>query len=176
MDARSEDRGEPPPAATAEELGGAIARAAELWGASWTPERPSGCSGRLRLGVAAGLRRGVLTGRLSCVALDAEEAGRGGESSSGAWPARLRFEVEESSYRLHRPTLIFALLGGAGGVTLMLLPFLLSVYPAPAAQLAPIAMLLLVGGWFATAARPRGLALEDFIALVYEEVEAAREG
>ena len=77
-----------------EEAADALARAAEDWGAEWTPARGGG---RLVLPVVFGLRRGVAVGRV-----DIARLGKG---------SRLVWQLEESRLEVHRAAVaVFAIL------------------------------------------------------------------
>jgi len=86
----------------------ALARAADLWGAEYEP-RAGGGGGRLRLAVAAGLRRGWAGGEVSVEPLP--------EGS------RLRFRVDEEETFLHKPRVAVLALGALGGLAAAAWPF-----------------------------------------------------
>ncbi|MCB1058424.1 MAG: hypothetical protein KDD11_23220 [Acidobacteria bacterium] len=125
----------------------AVAEAAEAWGATW---QRSGDAGHLRLPVAAGLRRGVLSGQLR---LDEDD--------------HLVFAVDESHFTLHVPSVGMLLLAAAGGLGMVVGPFFAHRHPSLVAA-APLAFLLAVGGWFVVVANQRLLGAEDFLKLVEE--------
>ena len=122
----------------------AVERAAELWGAAW---RADGWGGRLELPVTAGLRRGVVRGRLSVV-----------EAADGS---RVLFTVEESRHTLNRAALGVLLLGGIGALAATLWPF----FPALLA-VAPLAIVLALSAWLLVASRQGTSGPDDFLELV----------
>ena len=122
----------------------AVEQAAELWGAAW---RADGWGGRLELPVAAGLRRGVVRGRLSVEA-----------TADGS---RLLLRVEESRHTLNRVALVVLLLGGIGALAATLWPF----FP-PLLAVAPLAIVLALSAWLLVASRLRTSGPDDFLDLV----------
>ncbi len=127
----------------------AAAHAADLWGASW--ERAID-GGRLELPVTAGVRRGVLTGRIKV-----EAAGAG---------SRVTFSVDESRYHLNLPAVVVLAFGALGGIGTTLWPF----YPKLLA-VAPFAVVLALAAWLLVVARLRSSGPEEFLALVSEMPE-----
>jgi hypothetical protein len=123
-----------------------VAEAAEIWGAHW---RQEGTGGRLELPVTAGVRRGVLGGRLWF------------ESASSGTRAVLR--IEESRYSLNLSAIGVLLLGAVGGFVIMLWPF----FPQLLA-LAPLAGVLALVAWLLVASRLRTTGAEEFLELVAE--------
>lgn len=133
----------------------AITEAAEAWGAEWQPEE---AGGRLRLPVAAGLRRGVLSGRLTLTTSH-----------------ELVFTVEDSRLVLHGPSVAMLALAAAGGVATVVGPFFVHRFPTILA-IAPLAILLAVGGWFVVVANQRLLGVDDFLEFVEELATDPGEG
>ena len=129
---------------TREEALDALARASEMWGATWTRE---GDGGRLDLPVIAGLKLGLMSGPVRV------DAGREG--------SRISFQVEESRYRLQRPAIAILVLGGLGGIAATLWPF----FPALLA-VAPLAVVVAIGAWILVASRLRTSTPNDFLELV----------
>ncbi len=127
----------------------AAARAADLWGAGW--ERAID-GGRLELPVTAGVRRGVVAGRVKV-----EPAGAG---------SRITFAVDESRYHLNRPAVAVLAFGALGGIGTTLWPF----YPK-LLSFAPLAVVLALAAWLLVVARLRTSGPEDFLALVAEMPE-----
>ncbi len=122
----------------------AVARVAEGWGAEWQ----AGINGgRLELPVVAGIRRGVLTTRLSV-----EPDGSGSSVS---------IAVEGSRFAVHRQAAAVLGLGAAGGLTVVLWPF----FPG-LAGVAPLGGLLAMAAWFLVASRLRSSGPEDFLELL----------
>ncbi|MDY7095433.1 MAG: hypothetical protein SX243_20845 [Acidobacteriota bacterium] len=129
----------------------AVRRSAELWGARWQRDDSGGI---LVLPVTAGLRRGQERGRLEILE-------GGGE---------LRFVPESSAYRLHRPSVVLLLLAAVAGLGSMVGPFFAHRYPG-LIGLAPIALVLGVGGWFVVQANRHSAGVAEFLELVVEELE-----
>ncbi len=127
----------------------AAAHAADLWGAGW--ERAID-GGRLELPVTAGVRHGVLTGRIKV-----EAAGAG---------SRVTFSVDQSRYRLNLPAVVVLAFGALGGIGTTLWPF----YPKLLA-VAPLAVVLALAAWFLVVARLRSSGPEEFLELVAEMPE-----
>ena len=137
-----------PPAAV---LAG-VADAAELWGALW---RPTPGGGALELPVTAGVRRGVVRGRLE---VEAAPAG-----------SRLTLAVEESRYRVHAASVVVLLFGAAGGLAVLLWPY----FP-PLLRVAPLAAILALAAWFLVVARLRSGGPEEFLGVVRDMAENPR--
>ena len=130
-----------------------IRQLADLWGADWQGE---GNSGRLKLPVSAGLRRGWVSGTLRVEPL--------GED------LRLRFEEQESDYRLLWPAVGFLLLSSVGGLFSMVWPFFAHARPELLAA-APLAFFLALGGWFLVISRLRNSGPEEFLEEVAKNLE-----
>lgn len=126
----------PPDEALAE-----VARVVEDWGGRW---QPGIGGGRLELPVTAGLRRGVLAGRL---AIARHPAG-----------SRLSLEIEESRWQVHRSGVAVLLLGAAGALSVTLWPF----FPA-LLGLAPLGGVLAFVAWFLIVSRLRSSGAEEFL-------------
>ncbi len=122
----------------------ALEEAAQMWGAAWQPD---GWGGRLELPVTAGLRRGVVRGRVSV-----EAAANG---------SRILFRVEESRHTLNVAAVVVLLMGGFGGLAATLWPF----FP-PLLSLAPLSVVLALAAWLLVASRVRTSGPEDFLELV----------
>ena len=120
--------------------------AAGLWGAEW---RGEGGSARIRLPVTAGVRRGVLDGRLWA------EPGTAG--------SQLILQVEDASYRLHWPAVLILLFGAFGAVCITLWP----IFPT-LAKLLPIAVVLMVAAWFLVSSRIRMSGPDEYLELAAE--------
>lgn len=119
----------------------AVGRAAEDWGGEW---QPSINGGRLTLPVVAGLRRGVLTGRVSI-----SKSGQG---------AQVTFTEEASEFHVQRTGVVILVLGALGGLIVTLWPF----YPALLA-LAPAAVVIAFAAWLMVASRLRVSGIEEFL-------------
>lgn len=122
----------------------AVAQASEIWGARWKPE---GGEGRLELPVLAGLRHGLLVGRVWT-----EPAASG---------SRVIFRVEERHFRLQWTALVILALGGAGGIAATLWPFFPSLL-----GIAPLAVVVAIGAWVLVASRLRTSTADEFLELV----------
>ncbi len=107
-----------------------LASAAADWDATWQADGP--LSGRLRLPVLAGIRRGQIYGR---VTLSAEAKG-----------SRLTFHPEEQTFEVLKPQLVLLILAALGGLTLMAAPLFPVLVP-----LVPLSLLLVLGAWFVVA-------------------------
>ena len=118
--------------------------AAEIWGAGW---RPDGWGGRLELPVTAGLRRGVVSGRVSV------------ETTPNG--SRVLFRVEESHHTLNVAATMVLLLGAVGALAVTLWP----LFP-PLLALAPLSLVLAFTAWLLVASRLRTSGPEDFLELV----------
>ena len=132
---------------SADEALASIAEAAEAWGAEWSRQ---GTGGRLALPVTAGLRHGILDGRVWT-----EPGGEGGRGT------RVRFRVDETRWALHWRAVVILLFGALGAVAFTLWPF----YPALLA-VAPVSLVLAFAAWFLVASRLRNAGPEDFFELV----------
>lgn len=122
----------------------ALAEAAEIWNADLDPE-PNG--GRIRLPVIAGLRRGILTAR---VTVEPEDGG-----------SRLVFREEGREDALHFQAVIVLLVALSGAVLTVIWPLLPHLLP-----LAPFGALLALGGWFLVISRLRTSGPEEFLEAV----------
>lgn len=127
-----------------EEAAGAVARAAEDWGAEWTPERGGG---RLVLPVVFGLRRGVAVGRV-----DIASSGRG---------SRLTWRLESSELVLHRSAVGLLALSAVVLLAATAWPF----HP-PLLALVPFAAVVGLLAWWLVVSRLRNSGPEDFFAVV----------
>jgi hypothetical protein len=138
---------------TRDEALAALATVSDLWGATW--ER-RGDSGWLELPVLAGLKHGVLSGKVRI-----EPAAHG---------SRVVFEVEKSRYRTQWTAVAILVLGAAGGIATTLWPY----YP-PLLGIAPLAVVVAIGAWILVASRLRTSTVEEFLELVAEGESSARE-
>jgi hypothetical protein len=134
----------PPAAALA-----AVGRAAAAWGAEWAPD---GGGGSLRLPVIAGLRRGLVSGRL-----EAQPAGEG---------SAVAFTPESADHFLHAASVAILLFAVAGALLTVLWPFVPSFMPV-----APFGAILALGGWFLVVSRLHTSGPDEFLKAV--EIEAA---
>ena len=126
-----------------------IAEVAEIWGADFTRD---GLGGVLLLPVTAGVRHGVVHGRISV------EPDRDG--------CAVHFAVEEEQYRVRLGVVVVLLLGALGGLSMTLWPF----YP-PLLQLVPVGLILSTVAWLLVVSRLRSTGPNDFLALVAAEPE-----
>ncbi|MDH3254303.1 MAG: hypothetical protein OEM62_04865 [Acidobacteriota bacterium] len=122
----------------------AVAQASEIWGATWERQ---GAEGRLHLPVLAGLRHGLLSGRVWI-----EPAPQG---------SRVIFRVDDSHFRLHWTALAILVVGAAGGVAATLWPFFPSLL-----GVAPLAVVVALAAWVLVASRLRTSTAEDFLDIV----------
>jgi len=132
----------------------AVARAAEDWGAEWTPERGGG---RLVLPVVFGLRRGVAVGRVD-IAPD----------SGGS---RLTWRLESSELELHHAAVGLLTLSAVVLVAASAWPF----HP-PLLALMPFAAVVGLLAWWLVVSRLRNSGPEDFLRLVASDREPSRGG
>jgi hypothetical protein len=136
-------------ALTLAELPEALAKAADTWGAEWTPASsvpPANRSGgRLILPVVFGLRRGVLVGRVDC-----EPAGEG---------ARLIWQLEESHLELQRTSV-----GFLAFAVLTLLPALAWPFNPKLLALLPFALVMGLLAWWLVLSRLESSGPEEFFA------------
>jgi len=132
-----------------EEALAAVARASEIWGATWNRE---GSSGRLELPVLAGLRHGFLVGRVW--------------TEPTATGSRVIFRVEERHFRLQGTAIVILTLGAAGGITATLWPFFPSLL-----GIAPLAVVVAIGAWILVASRLRTSTAEEFLDMVASDPE-----
>lgn len=120
-----------------EDAAQAVSEAAEVWGAGledWDRERRSGI---LHLPVAAGLRHGMVHGRLS---VEPDDGG-----------SRVVFHQETSEYRLQSTSVAFLCLSAIGAILVVLWPF----FPPDSGwmQAAPLGVVLALAGWFLVTSR-----------------------
>lgn len=150
-------------AAPAASTAAAVRRAAEAWGAEWDPEGAAGLAGHLRLPVTAGLRHGLVEGRLRVEPLEA-----GDVTSTPPGPAsRVLFEAERSFYYLNTTAVVLLGIAGLGGLLTLIWPF----FPNPEiARIAPLGAVLALAGWFLVVSRLETRGPEEFLTLV--EMEA----
>lgn len=127
----------------------AVARAAEDWGAEWTPERGGG---RLVLPVVFGLRRGVAVGRL--------------DIAPGASGSRLTWRLESSELELHTSAVGLLTLSAIVLVAASAWPF----HP-PLLALMPFAAVVGLLAWWLVVSRLRNSGPEDFLAVVAADRE-----
>ena len=119
----------------------ALAEHAENWGAEWTPRIDGG---EIKLPVTAGLRRGVIAGRITL------------ERHNGA--SRATLDVNGSEWTINRTAVGILLSGALGGLVLILLPFFPKLL-----QLMPIAVMLSLAAWFLVVSRLRSSGAEEFL-------------
>lgn len=126
----------------------AVEDVAELWGAEF--ER-RGSGALLETPVAAGLRRGVV---------EAEVETRGSGDST-----HLILRTLKESYQLQTRELVVLLMGAAGGLFMVIVPFAPHLF-----DLLPMAGILLLLAWFLVASRARHRNLRDFLHEVRDEL------
>jgi hypothetical protein len=127
----------------------AARRAVEGWGAELDGEEGAWT---VHLPVIAGLRRGVVSGRL-------EIEPRGSGSTVSLIPG-------ESHYSLHLASVVVLLFSGVGAVLSLLWPFRPDLLP-----LAPFGIVLALGGWFLVLSRLRNSGPEEFLKAVELELQ-----
>jgi hypothetical protein len=141
----------------------ALGEAAGIWNADL--DRDS-TGGRIRLPVIAGLRRGVLTARVTVEPLEPDGDG-----------SRLLFREEGRKDALHIQAVIVLLVAVIGAALTVIWPFYPNLLP-----LAPFGALLALGGWFLVISRLRTSGPEEFLEAVQalatgqDEPPAASEG
>jgi len=138
------------------EAAAAAARAADRWGAELEPRGPGRYG--LHLAVAAGLRRGWMTGELRI-------------EPAGPERARVSFVPESAEYRLQTTAVGLLVLGALGAVATVLFPFFPALLP-----LAPIGIVLGLAAWFLVLSRLHTSGPEEFLASVAEAAGEAGEG
>ncbi len=106
--------------------------------------------------VAAGLRHGLVEGRLEIVA----EADR----------SRLAFEVEKVTYWLNWSAIAILSVGASGGILLLLWP----LYPV-LLTLAPVAAIAAFSAWFLVNARLSNSGPREFLEGLRVEIESSDE-
>ncbi len=133
----------------------AVATVAAEWDAQWDPGRGGG---QLYLPVVAGLRRGLLSGRL-----EARASAGGG--------TRLTLAAETTHWRVHRSAAAVLVLGAAGAVPVMLWPL-----SAELLALAPVGLVFIFLAWFMVVSRLRTLGAEEFLEAVRHHAELSTDG
>jgi hypothetical protein len=124
----------------------AVTRAASDWGADWSPATDGG---RLHLPVVAGLRRGLLTGRLEA---------RGG--------TRITLHTETTLWRVHRSAAAILVLGALGALPVILWPLREDLL-----ALAPAGLVLMFLAWFMVVSRLRSAGADEFLEAVRDRLE-----
>ncbi len=132
----------------------AVARAADLWGAEIEPRGPARF--HLRFAVAAGLRRGWMTGEIRI-------------EPAGPERARVAFSPESAEYHLQTAAVGLLVLGALGAVATLLFPFFPALLP-----LAPIGIVLPLAAWFLVLSRLHTSGPEELLASVVEAAERRR--
>ncbi|MCP4200369.1 MAG: hypothetical protein GY769_00350 [bacterium] len=141
-------------ALSAEQSLEAVERAAELWGAQWNR---LGTGGRLEIPVHAGVRHGIVTGRLWT------EPERDGTS--------VVVRVESSHYSLKKGAVSILAVGALGALALTLWP----LYP-PLLAVAPLALVFAFVAWLVIASRLQSAGVEDFLKMVASAGDEDRPG
>lgn len=145
----SEERHELRVDVTPEDALAAVAGMAEEWGAEWAA---GGDGGRLYLPVVAGLRRGLLEGRIRV-------------RSSGS-RTHLVLEADTTHWRVHRSAAAILVMGLLGALPVLLWP----LGPRFLA-LAPVGLVLLFLAWFMVVSRLRTAGGAEFLEAVREALE-----
>jgi hypothetical protein len=133
----------------------AAVRAAEVWGAELEGDE---AGGRFELPVVAGLRRGLLEGRLEL--LQSPE-------SEGLEGSRLSLVVERSQYRLQLSSIVVLLISAGGAILTVLWPF----YPG-LVRVASFGAVLALCGWLLVLSRLRNSGPAEFLNAVEKEAAA----
>lgn len=127
----------------------AVGKAAEAWGADWQRGIDGG---RLDLPIAAGIRHGLVQGRLAV-----EPHGAG---------SSLSYRTEDAVYVVRTAPVAILALAGAGGVMTVIWPFFPALLP-----LAPLGGIIALSGWFLVVSRLSTSTPDDFLRLVAEIAE-----
>ena len=123
----------------------AVSAMAEEWGAEWTAERDGGS---LHLPVVAGLRRGLLSGRIEAR----------GSAPDGTL---LTLRGETGHWRVHRSAAAILVLGALGALPVILWP----LSPRFLA-LAPVGLVFMFLAWFMVVSRLRTAGGAEFLEAV----------
>ena len=126
----------------------AVENVAELWGAEF---EKLGTGGKLETPVAAGLRRGIVEAEV--------------ETRSAGSATHLTLRTTKESYQLQGRELVVLLMGAAGGLFMVIVPFAPHLF-----DLLPMAGILLLLAWFLVASRARHRNLRDFLQEVRDEL------
>jgi hypothetical protein len=127
-----------------------VAGVAERWGAAWKADGRQ--SGELTLPARAGLRIGVVEGRLTVEA-------RNGRSMA-------RFDARQERWRIHWQAVVILLFGAVGALAAIAWPFHPSLL-----KLAPLGIGLAFAAWFLVASRLRSSGTEEFLEALREATE-----
>lgn len=120
----------------------AVAAVAAEWGAEWIP---GDNGGQLRLPVIAGLRRGLLTGRVEV--LPSRDDG-----------TRLTLRAETAHWRVHGSAAAILVLGALGALPVILWPLRPEFL-----GLAPVGLVLMFLAWFMVISRLRTAGAVEFL-------------
>lgn len=169
-------------AASPARVAAAVAPAAGKWGADWLPGEGAGdggtssqeAVGRLRLPVAAGIRRGVLDGELWLAA----SAGGSAEAPEGedvpAGPAtRVEFRPRDSAFFVDTKIAVVLTISALGGLLVVVWPFLPP--SEELAQIVPLGVVLALAGWLLVVSRLENRGVEEFLDLLALEAEGAKD-
>lgn len=128
----------------------AVVDAAGAWDAELDGWSEGAGAGRLFLPVSAGLRHGVVRGPI-----------RVEPSAEGS---RVLFTAETEEWWLNTSAVVILTLAAAGALLTVLWPF----FPPDSGllQVAPLGLVLALGGWFLVASRVTTRGVGDFLALV----------
>lgn len=132
----------------------AVGKAAEAWGADWQRGIDGG---RLDLPIAAGIRHGLVKGRL--------EIERRGAGSS------VHYRTEDAVYVVRTAPVAILVMAGAGGVMTVIWPFFPALLP-----LAPLGGIIALSGWFLVVSRLSTSSPDDFLRLVAEVAAGDEDG
>ena len=165
-------------AASPARVAAAVAPAAGKWGADWIPGDGTGnggrsseeAAGRLRLPVAAGIRRGVLDGELwlgSAATGSAEAAD--GEDGPPEQSTRVEFRPRDSVYFVDTKIAVVLAISALGGLLVVVWPFLPP--SEELAQIVPLGVVLALAGWLLVVSRLENRGVEEFLDLLALEAE-----
>ena len=126
----------------------ALEAAAEAWGADWVA---TASGGKLEIPVTAGVRHGFVDAQATVTG-----AGR---------RATVRLDIQKEDYRLHGSSVAVLVMGAAGGLGMMLLPFFPQLF-----DFLPFAGISMLLAWFVVVARVRHRSPGDFLETVRDAV------
>ncbi len=141
--------------AGAKEILAAVSVVAEEWDAQWDP---STGGGRLYLPVVAGLRRGLLSGKI-----EAQAAVDGG--------THVTLSAETTHWRVHRSAAALLVMGALGALPVILWPLSSDVL-----ALAPVGLVFMFLAWFMVVSRLRTAGGAEFMEAVRHHLDLGAPG